>query len=150
MIVRRRQRFCAQPRADPVRKLPQRRPENLLLCRLPPERRLRSRRLGAVMRPDFPGIAIPRQRTKLVAQGAPEQPLQSPSRDLRQLPDLEHAHLRKSGLGDRAHAPHQFDRQVVQEFELFFRGDHDEPVRFGDLRSDLGEVFRACDADRDR
>jgi hypothetical protein len=36
----------------------------------------------------------------------------------RQVPYGEHAHFGEPRLGDRAHAPHQLDRQVVKEIQL--------------------------------
>jgi hypothetical protein len=53
------------------------------------------------------------------------------------------------GRGDGSDAPHQPDRQVVQEPELARRIDHDEAVGLGDLRGDLGQVLGARHPDRD-
>ena len=51
---------------------------------------------------------------------------------------------------DRTDAPHEADGQRVEERPLVGRLDHDQPVRFGHLRRDLGEVLGARRADRDR
>ena len=103
-------------------------PEDPLLGRLPAERRLRAGRSRPPVRLDLARIAIPGQRRELLAGRGTEQPLERPSRRLRQLPDGEHADLGQPRLGDRAHAPHQLDRQVVQEVELG-RRDRRPPAR---------------------
>ena len=140
----------AQPRPDPIRKMAQRRPEHALFGRLPADRRLGAGRVGAAMRLDLARIAIPRQRRQLVAERMPEQPLQRLRRRLRQLPDGEHTVLGQPFPGDRANAPHQLDRQVVQERELGRGIDDDQAVGLGHLRGDLRQMLRARDADRDR
>ena len=66
--------FGTQAARDPIGKMTQRGPENLLLCRLPAERRLGSRRLRPSMRRDLAGIAIPRERIKLLRRCGTEQP----------------------------------------------------------------------------
>ena len=38
-----------------------------------------------------------------------------------------------SRLTDRAHAPHQFDRQIVKEVQFGARIDHRQPVGLGCL-----------------
>ena len=102
------------------------------------------------MRLDFARIAIPRQRRELLARRGTEQSLERPSRHLRQLPDGQHADLGQSRLGDRAHAPHQLDGQVVQEIQFGVGIDDDQPVGLGHLRGDFRQVLRARHADRDR
>ena len=52
------------------------------------------------------------------------------------------------GLG--ADAPHQLNGQGMQEFNLPCRIDDEQPVRLGHLRRDLGEMFGASKADRNR
>ena len=111
-------RLGAQPAADPVGEMTKRRPEDALGRRLPAERRLRSRRLRAPMRPDFPRIAIPGERGQLLRSRPAEQPFQRARRGRSQLPDREHADLGQARLGGRPDAPHQLDRQIVQELEL--------------------------------
>ncbi len=68
-----------------------------------------------MMRPDFPRVAIPRQRCELFSGRGTEQSLERPPRHLRQLSNGQHADLGQPSLGDRPHAPHQLDGQVVQE-----------------------------------
>src|SRR5436853_3671827 len=79
-----------------------------------------------------------------------QQPLEPAPGDRRQLPDREHTHLRQPHLSDRAHAPHQIDRQVVKELELGCGIDDDQPVGLGYLRGYLGEVLGARHSHGDR
>ena len=52
------------------------------------------------------------------------------------------------GPSNRAHAPHQFDRQVVKKIQ-FGRGiDNHQPVGFRHLRGNFREVLGACHANR--
>src|SRR5262245_19106431 len=51
--------------------------------------------------------------------------------------------------GNRAHSPHQLDRQVVKKIKLGLGIDNHQPVRFGHLRGNFREVLGACHADRD-
>ena len=67
------------------------------------------------MRVDFPGIAVPRQCRQLLPRRVAEQRLQRPSWSPRQLPNGQHADLGQPRFGDRAHSPHQFDRQVMKD-----------------------------------
>ena len=143
-------RFRPEPGADPVGEDGAAWAEDALLGRLAAERRLGAGRTRPAMRLDLPWIAIPRQRRQLVAQRAAEQPLQRSPRGLRQLPDGVHADLGEPRLGDGADAPHQLDRQVVEERELGRGIDDDEPVGLGRLRGDLRQVLGARHADRDR
>jgi hypothetical protein len=62
------------------------------------------------------------------------------------LPDRRHAHVGKARLRCRPDAPHQIDGQGMQEGNLVLRIDDDQSVGFGDLRSDLGEILGARDA----
>ena len=139
-----------EPGPDPVGEVQQRRPEHLLLERLPAERRLRAGGAGPAMRADDARIPIPRQRPELLSGRLADQALQRLARHLRQLPDGAHAGLGQPGPGDRANAPHQLDRQVVQESEFGLRIDEHQPVGLGHLRGDLGQVLGAGDAHRDR
>jgi len=50
----------------------------------------------------------------------------------------------------RPDAPHQLDRQIVEEGQLRRRVDEAEAIGFGHLRADLGEVLGARHAHRDR
>ena len=52
-------------------------------------------------------------------------------------------------LGDRAHSPHQLDRQVVKEIELGVGIDNHQPVGFGHLRGNFRQMLGARHADRD-
>src|SRR5215813_15326618 len=94
-----------------------------------------------MMRLDFPWVTVPRQRRQLFPRRMTEEQLQRPSPGLRQLPNLEHANLGQPCLGDRAHSPHQLDRQVVKEVELGLGIDDHQPVGFGDLRGDLARCL---------
>jgi len=99
------------------------------------------------VRLDFPWVAVPRQRRQLLPRRRAEQRLQRSSRGPRQLPNGEHADLGQPRLGDRAHSPHQLDRQVVKEIELALGIDDHQPVGLGHLRGDLREVLGARHAD---
>ena len=59
------------------------------------------------------------------------------------------ADLGQPRLGDRAHAPHQLDRQVVKEIELGVGIDNHQPVGLGHLRGNFRQVLGARHADRD-
>src|SRR5215469_9813504 len=102
------------------------------------------------MRLDFPWVAVPRQRRQLVPYRMAKQRLQRPSPNLRQLPNRADADLGQPRLGDRAHSPHQLDREVVKEIELSLGIDDHQPVGFGHLRGDFREVLSARHSDRDR
>ena len=115
---------------------------------LPSERRLRAGGSRPVMRADFARIAVPGERAELLAGGVAEQAFERAARRIRQLPDGENALVRELGPGDGTDAPHQADRQIVEELE-FGRGiDHDQAVRLGDLRGDLRQVLGARHPDR--
>jgi hypothetical protein len=75
-----------------------------------------------------------------------EQLLQRPARGLGQLADCDDADFRQPRLRFRADAPHQFDRQIVQEGKFGRRIDEDQPVRLRHLRGDLRQMFGAGDA----
>jgi hypothetical protein len=96
-----------------ARKVTQDRSKNQIFGRLPANRGLRPCRSGSAASLDFPWIAIPRQRCELLACRATEQPLERPSRCLCELADRQHAALGEPRLRDRAHSPHQLDRQGV-------------------------------------
>lgn len=66
------------------------------------------------------------------------------------MPDCMHTTFGKPLLGDRSDAPHQADREIMEKLQLRGRIDHNYPVGFGNLRSDLGEVFGAGNPHRDR
>ena len=89
-------------------------------------------------------------RRQLLAGGAAEHPLDRPPGVLRQLSDRGDAARRKPRAGDRPDAPHQVDRQIMQEGDLAGGVDHHQPVGLGDLGGDLCQMLGARDADRDR
>ncbi|ESW64867.1 hypothetical protein X771_24470 [Mesorhizobium sp. LSJC277A00] len=60
------------------------------------------------------------------------------------------ADLGQPRLGRRADAPHQADRQIMQEGKFGVRIDHHQAVGLGHLRGDLGQMLGARHADRDR
>ncbi len=53
-------------------------------------------------------------------------------------------------LGRRPNTPHQPNRQRIEELPLTIGIDHNQPVRLGHLRRDLGQVFGAGGTHRDR
>src|SRR5262245_14630213 len=59
------------------------------------------------------------------------------------------ANLGQPCLSNRAHSPHQLDRQVVKEIQLGLGIDNHQPIRFGHLRGNFREVLGVCHADRD-
>src|SRR5215831_9675386 len=59
------------------------------------------------------------------------------------------ANLGQPCLSNRAHSPHQLDRQVVKEIQLGLGIDNHQPIRFGHLRGNFREMLGACHADRD-
>ena len=79
------------------------------------------------------GIAVPRQRAELVANRVAEQLFQRPAWRVRQLADCRDADAGEARLGDRSYAPHEADRQVMQEFEFGSGVDDHQPIRLGDL-----------------
>ena len=85
---------------------------------LPADRRLRSRRSRPAVGLNFPWIAIARQRREFFSRRGTEQPLERPSRSVGQFPNRQHADFGQPRPGDRPHAPHQLDGQVVEEFQL--------------------------------
>src|SRR5215471_7994928 len=101
------------------------------------------------MRLEFPWVVVPRQRRQLVPYRVAEQRLQRPPPKLRQLPNRADTDLGQPRLGDRAHSPHQLDREVVKEIELSLGIDDHQPVGFGHLRGDFREVLSARHSDRD-
>src|SRR5215510_12128499 len=101
------------------------------------------------MRFDLPWITIPRQRCQFLAGRTADYSLKRPSGHLRQLSNGVNTDLGQSLPGNRAHSPHQFDRQVVKEIQLGLGIDNHQPVRFGHLRGNFREVLGACHADRD-
>src|SRR5215471_7051746 len=101
------------------------------------------------MRLEFPWVVVPRQRRQLVPYRVAEQRLQRPPPKLRQLPNRADTDLGQPHLGDRAHSPHQLDREVVKEIELSLGIDDHQPVGFGHLRGDFRDVLSARHSDRD-
>jgi hypothetical protein len=59
------------------------------------------------------------------------------------------ANLGQPRLSNRAHSPHQLDREVVKEIKLGRGIDNNQPIWFGHLRGNFREVLGACHADRD-
>src|SRR5262245_59633616 len=59
------------------------------------------------------------------------------------------ANLGQPRLSNRAHSPHQLDREVVKEIKLGLWIHNNQPVRFRHLRGNFREVLGACHADRD-
>src|SRR5258708_40094888 len=59
------------------------------------------------------------------------------------------ANLVQPRASNRAHSPHQLDRQVVKEIQLGLGIDDHQPIRFGHLRGNFREVLGACHPDRD-
>src|ERR1700730_2658767 len=102
-----------------------------------------------MMGPDLTWITIPRERRQPISNRAADYSLKRPSRHLRQLPYRVNTDLGEPSAGDRAHSPHQFDRQFMKEIHLGRGIDNHEPVRFGHLRCNLRKVLGACHADRD-
>ena len=98
----------------------------------------------------FARVAVPRQRGELFAGGGTEQPRQRAAMRPGQLADGLDADLGQPRLGRRSDAPHQPDRQIVQEGELAAGIDDHQPVGLGHLRGDLGQMLGARHADRDR
>jgi hypothetical protein len=142
-----RQRFDAEPRADAVGEMMQRRLEDAWDGRLPPECRLRAGRMCPSPRLDLSRVAVPRQRRQFFSSGVPEQPLERRRRARRQLTDRRDADRCEPRFGGRTDAPHQSHGQVVEEFALALRIDDDQSVRLDDLRGDLGQVLGARYAD---
>src|SRR5271166_6843834 len=59
------------------------------------------------------------------------------------------ANLGQPRPSNRAHSPHQLDREVVKEIQLGLGIDNHQPVRLGHLRGNFREVLGACHAYRD-
>ena len=96
-------------------------------------------------------IAVPGQRGELLAGGADRAAARATAAACSaSWPMVRDADLGQPRLGRRADAPHQLDRQIVQEGELGAGIDHHQPVGLGDLRGDLGQMLGARHADRDR
>ena len=72
------------------------------------------------------------------------------SGDAGKLADGGDADAAKPGSGRRADPPDPLDRKRVQKGELALGRDEEQPVGLGDCAGDLGEVFRAGDADGER
>ena len=81
-------------------------------------------------RPDRAGIAIPGECGELRSMGVADDSFERPARHVRELSDGSNADRGKSRARDRAHSPHQFDRQIVQEIELGCGIDNDEAAAF--------------------
>ncbi len=95
---------------------------------------------------DDPRVAVPRQQSQLGADRRPEELTQRGAGGGCQLTNRGDAARRQARLGDRAHAPHQFHGQRMEEVELVLRLHHHQPVGLGDLRSDLRQVLGASHA----
>ena len=85
------------------------------------------------MSPDFPRIAIPRERREFLSRCGTKQLRERLSRCSRQLSDGTYTDVGQPRLTDRAHAPHQFDRQIVKEVQFGAGIDHHQPVGLGCL-----------------
>ena len=143
------ERLGAEPRGYPIGEVTQGGREDPLDGGPPSERGLRAGGSRPAMRADFARIAVPGERAELLAGGMAEQALERAARHVRQLSDGEDALLGELRPGDGTDAPHQADRQIVEELELGRGIDHDQTVRLGDLRGDLRQVLGARHADRD-
>jgi hypothetical protein len=95
------------------------------------------------MTPDFPWITIPRERRELLSRCGTKQLRERPSRCSRQLSDGTHTDVGQPRLNDRAHAPHQFDGQIVKEVQFGAGIDNHQPVGLGRLRGDFRQVLGA-------
>ena len=73
---------------------------------------------SSMMRPDLPWIAIPCERRQLLSDRAAYYSLKRPSWHLGQLPNGVNTDLGESRAGNRAHSPHQLDRQVMEEIQF--------------------------------
>ena len=140
-----------QPRADPVGEVAEHRPDDLAPRGFRPSADCapteRARRWVRIARGSwFQASAASFSPARTAEQAG----CQRPRRALRQLADGGDAALGESRPGRRTDAPHQLDRQIVQEGELGPGIDDHQPVGLGDLRGDLGEVLRARHADGDR
>ena len=90
-----------------------------------------------------------RERVQVTARRAAEYRHQRGLADTRDLADRRDPARVELGLGDRADAPEPADRERMQELELAFGRDHEQPVGLGHAAGDLREELRARDADRD-
>jgi hypothetical protein len=67
---------------------------------------------------DFPWVTIPCERRQLLSRPAADYSLKRPSWHFRQLPNGVNTDLGESRMGNRAHSPHQLDRQVMEEIQF--------------------------------
>src|SRR5262249_58264202 len=144
-----RTRLRPKSTGDPIDKMTQRGSKYFLFGKLPSERRLGSGRLRSAVSLNFPRVAVPSQRCKLLSNRTTDHPFERPSRQLCQLADGMDIHLGQARLGGRTHSPHQLDRQIVKEIQLGFGVDDYQAVGFGDLRGNLREMLGTGHADRD-
>ena len=143
-------RFRPQTRADAVGEMAQCRAHDLVGRGLSAEGGLRAGRAGPAVGLDGTRVGVECKRAQLLAGGGAEQFFERLSRRRGELADGRHAKIGESSLGGRTDAPHQLDRKVVQELKLGRRIDDAHAVGLCHLRGNLGEMFGAGDADRDR
>src|SRR4029450_12866780 len=144
-----RTRLRPKSTGDPIGKMTQRGSKYFLFSRLPSERRLGSGRLRSAVSLDFPRVAVPSQRCKLLSNRATDHPFERPSRHLCQLADGMDTNLGQARLGGRTYSPHQLDRKIVKEMQFGFGVDDHQAVGFGHLRGNLREMLGAGHANRD-
>src|SRR4029453_7713307 len=113
-----RTRLRPKSTGDPIGKMTQRGSKYFLFSRLTSERGLSSGRLRSAVSLDFPRVAVPSQRRKLVSTRVTDHPFGRPSRHLSHVSDSMDAYLGQARLGGRTYSPHQLDRQIVEEIQL--------------------------------
>jgi len=96
---------------------------------------------------DFPWITIPRERRELLSRCGTKQLRERPPRCSRQLSNGTHTDVDQPRLSDGAHAPQQFDRQIVKEVQFGAGIDNYQSVGLGRLRGDFRQVLGARHAD---
>ena len=110
--------FHPEPRGDAIGEMVQGRAVDALDERLLAERRLGSGGAGALVGDDAARVAVPAEGAEFFASGMAEDALHPFGALLGELADGEDTLVLEFALGDRADAPHQPDRQRMQEFQL--------------------------------
>src|SRR5262249_24018249 len=144
-----RTRLRPKSTGDPIDKMTQRGSKYFLCSRLPSERRLGSGRLRSAVSRDFPRVAVPGQRCKLLSNRTTDHPFERPSRHLGQLADGMDTHLGQARLGGRTHSPYQLAWHNVTEISLWLAFDQHLAARIRQSRDNLQKMLVAVHGNRD-
>ena len=141
VTVRPAQVLLAKPGGNPICQVTQGRADDVLGSRLLTKRRLCADRARTMVSLHGARILIPGEGSQSTTDRIAQQSIQSAPRRIGELPNGVHAHLGQTSLCNRADAPHQLYREVVEKLQLGSRIDDDRAHRAWQLAK---PIFARC------